>query len=301
MRIGWFTTLTSGVLSLILHIVIGALLIISFDFTPKPKNQSWKDVNVVEAVAVDKKQVELELARIRKVEADKHKKEKKRLDDLEKKAKDLEKKRKEEEKKLADTKKKKTAEEKKRKKEQARVAKLEKENKELEVKRKLEEKKIKEAEQKAEKLKAKEEVRKKKEAEIVRLKAEEEQKKKDAAEKKRLEEDLAAEMAAEESAEQASRDEALINRIRGNIKRRIENEFIKTGLPDGLECVLKVRVVPGGEVTKVILAKSSGNEIFDRRAENAAYDASPLPIPKDIETFERLDLREITMTFKPTN
>jgi TolA protein len=109
MRIGWFTTLSSGVLSLILHIVIGALLIISFDFTPKPKTQTRKDVNVVEAVAVDKKQVELELARIKKIEEAKQKKEKKRLDVLEKKAKNLENKLKEEEKKLADTKKKKVA------------------------------------------------------------------------------------------------------------------------------------------------------------------------------------------------
>ncbi|RKZ46303.1 MAG: cell envelope integrity protein TolA, partial [Gammaproteobacteria bacterium] len=124
MRIGWFTTLSSGVLSLILHIVIGALLIISFDFTPKPKTHTRKDINVVEAVAIDKKQVELELARIRKLEEDKHKKEKKRLDDLEKKAKNLVNKRKEEEKKLADTKKKKAAEEKKRKAEQKKIAKL---------------------------------------------------------------------------------------------------------------------------------------------------------------------------------
>ena len=82
MKLGWFTTLSSGVLSLILHLVLGALLIFSFDFTPKPKAQVRKDVNVVEAVAVDKKQVELELARIKKIEEDKHKKERKRLDDL---------------------------------------------------------------------------------------------------------------------------------------------------------------------------------------------------------------------------
>jgi len=107
MKLGWFTTLSSGVLSLILHLVVGALLILSFDFTSKPKTQTRIDVNVVEAVVVDKKQVELELARIRKIEEDKHKKEKKRLDDLEQKAKNLEKKRKDEEIKLAEAKKKK--------------------------------------------------------------------------------------------------------------------------------------------------------------------------------------------------
>ena len=83
MRSGWFTTLSSTVLSLVLHLVVGVLLIFSFEFTPQPKTQIRKDVNVVQAVAVDRKQVELELARIRKIEEDKFKKEKKRLDDLE--------------------------------------------------------------------------------------------------------------------------------------------------------------------------------------------------------------------------
>ena len=284
MRIGWFTTLSSGVLSLILHIVIGALLIISFDFTPKPKTQIRKDVNVVEAVAVDKKQVELELARIKKLEEDKYKKEKKRLDDLEKKAKTLVNKRKEEEKKLADTKKKKIAEEKKRKEEQARVTKLEKEKTELEKQRKVEEKKIKAAAEKAEK-----------------LKEEEEQKKKDAAEKKRREKELTDALAEEEASEQAENDQKIINRIVSNIKRSIGNEFNKIGLPEGLECELRVRLVPGGEVIDVSVAKSSGDEIFDRRAVVATKKASPLPVPNDLETFERLNLRDNNFTFKPTN
>jgi len=308
MKTGWFTTLSSTVLSLVLHLVAGALLIFSFEFTPQPKTQIRKDVNVVQAVAIDKKQVELELARIKKVEEDKHKKEKKRLDDLEKKAKNLENKRKAEEKKLAEAKKKKEQEQKKRKEEQARVTKLEKEKIELEKKRQLEEKKIKEAEQKAEKLKAEEEARKKKEEEAKKAAKEKKRKedelaklKAEEAERLRREKELAAELAAEEEAEQASRDEVLINRIKGNIKRKIENEFIKTGLPDGLECELKVRVVPGGEVIDATITKPSGNDIFDRRARNAAFDASPLPIPEDVEIFERLDLREINMLFKPTN
>jgi len=34
---------------------------------------------------------------------------------------------------------------------------------------------------------------------------------------------------------------------------------------------------------------------------NATQKASALPVPDDVATFERLDLREINMTFKPTN
>jgi colicin import membrane protein len=301
MKLGWLTTLSSGVLSLILHLVLGTLLILSFDFTAKPKTQARKDVNIVEAVAVDKKQVELELARIKKVEEEKHRKERKRLDDLEKKASNLERKRKEEEKKLADTKKKKAAEEKKRKAEQARIAKLEKEKVELEKERKLEEKKIKAAEEKVEKLKEEAAEKIKAAEEKKRKIAEEERIKREAAEKKKLEEELAADLAAEEAAEQASKDEVLISNIANNIKRTIESKFNKVGLEDGLECILHVRLIPGGEVIDVSIAESSGNDIFDRRAVNATQKASPLPVPDDVATFERLDLREINMRFKPTN
>jgi len=301
MRLGWFTTLSSSVLSLILHLVVGVLLILSFEFTPQPKTQIRQDVNVVQAVAVDKKQVDLELKRIKQIEEDKHKKEKKRLDDLEKKAKNLEKKRKAEEKKLAQAKKEKEQEQKKRKEEQVRLKKLEKEKAELKKIREVEEKKIKEAEAKAEKLKAEEKARKEKEAEEKIAAEEKRRKEAEEAERKHREKELADAVAEEEAAEQAEQDQILINRIKNNIKRKIENEFIKTGLPRGLECELKVRVAPGGEVIKVILVKSSGHEIFDRHARNAAYDASPLPIPDDVATFERLDLRELNLRFKPTN
>lgn len=313
MKLGWFTTLRSGVLAIILHLVLGTLLILSFDLTPPPKSRPR--VNTVEAVTVDKKQVESELQRLKDLDADKQNKEKQRLEELEKKAKNLEKSRLEEERKLAEAKKLKEQEQKKRKEEEARVVKLEKEKAELKKKRELEELKIKEAEAKAEKLKAEDAARQKKlaeekkaaeekkrlEQETAKRKAEEEQKKKLAAETKRLEEALAAELAAEESAEQARKDETLINRITSNITRSIESRFNTVGLADGLECILRVRLVPGGEVIDVSIAKSSGDDIFDRRAVNATQKASPLPVPKDVATFDRLGLREINMRFKPTN
>lgn len=81
---GWFTTLTSGALSLILHVVLGAMLIFSFDLMPRPKIQPDNNINIVKAVTIDKKQVELELDRIKKIEEEKRKKENQRLDELEK-------------------------------------------------------------------------------------------------------------------------------------------------------------------------------------------------------------------------
>ncbi len=317
MKLGWFTTLRSGVLALILHLVLGTLLIISFDLTPPPKSKPR--VNVVEAVTIDKQQVESELKRLKNLDDDKQKKEQERLDELEKKARDLEKTRLAEEQKLAEAKQKKEQEQKKRKEEEAHVARLEQEKTELKKKRELEETKIKEAAAEAkkltEKIEAEEAARQKKlaedkkaaeekkrlEQETAKRKAEEEQKNKLAAETKLLEDALAAELAAEESSEQARKDQALINRITNNIIRSIESRFNTVGLQNGLECILRVRLVPGGQVTDVTIAKSSGNDIFDRRARNAALAASPLPVPDDVATFDRLGLREINMRFKPTN
>jgi len=112
---------------------------------------------------------------------------------------------------------------------------------------------------------------------------------------------MAAEIAADEKAELASKDQMLINSIASKIKRSIESKFNKVGLPNGLECILRVHLVPGGEVTDVSIAKSSGNDIFDSRAEKATWKASPLPVPDDVATFDRLRLRDNNITFKPTN
>jgi colicin import membrane protein len=171
------------------------------------------------------------------------------------------------------------------------------------------------AEEKVEKLKAEEtarkmreeeakkaaEEKKRKEAEIVRLKAEEEQKKKEAADRLAREKELIDAMAEEEASEQAEKDQVITNRIIINIRRSIANEFNKANLPEGLECILRVRLIPGGEVINVSIAQSSGNDIFDRRAESATWKASPLPVPDDKATFERLNLRDNNFTFKPTN
>lgn len=137
------------------------------------------------------------------------------------------------------------------------------------------------------------------EAEGARKKKEAEEKK--VAYRKQREKELADAMNAEETAERASKDQELINRISNNIKRSIESNFNKVGLPDGLECELRVRLVPGGEIIDVSIAKSSGHDIFDRRAVNATQKASPLPVPDDVETFERLDLRAINITLKSTS
>ena len=59
-----------------------------------------------------------------------------------------------------------------------------------------------------------------------------------------------------------------------------------------------MHTIPGGEVISVTEYQSSGNEGFDRRAVTAVGKASPLPLPADPATFERLGLRKFTFKFK---
>ncbi len=296
MRDGWFLRTRSLVFAVLLHVIAVVLLLVSFEFTSETVQlPPGNDVNIVDAVSIDKKEVEKELALLKKIEADKKAAEQARLKELEekekaaeRKARELEKKRQEEEKRLAEARKQKELEQKKREEEQKRLAELEKQRQlEEERKRRIEEQKRKEAEELA-RLEAE-----KKRAEEERRKAEEERKRKEA---ERL---LQEQLAAEQAELQRQQDATLIQKVAAAITQKVESNFNKTGLPLGLSCKLRVRLLPGGDVVDVAVSQSSGNDIFDRRARTAVQKASPLPVPEDPETFERLNLRDITFNFTP--
>ena len=290
MQLSWWIRLRSVFYALSLHIVAAVLLVFSFSFT-KPIIPPHQNINIVNAVTVDKAQVEKELQRLKKIEEDRNLAEKKRVEELQKqaeaekkKADGLKQQRQEEEKKLLEAKKKKEQEQKQREEEQKKLVQLEKEKQELEKQRKLEEEKKKKAEE--------EKYKKEKE-----LKRQEEERRKAEAERKRheAEENLQKQLAEE----QQQQDLTLLEKVTAAIYNKVTSKFNQTGLPEGLSCALRVRLLPGGEVIDVSVSKSSGNDIFDRRAQTAVHQASPLPVPEDIATFERLNLRDITFTFKP--
>ena len=270
-------TLQSSLRSVLLHIAAVLLLVISFDF-PSRKTPQMPRVNIVEAVAVDSTQVEKELQRLQEIDTAKAQEElakqqklEQQVRELEKKSTQAETKRKEEEKRLVDLEKKKLQEQKARETEQKKLADLKKQQEELERKRKQDEDQARKAE--AEKQRKEEE---------------------EAARQKQL-----AEQQAEQERAQQGQDQALLQSITANIYRSVVSNYNVSGLPPGLECVLIVRTVPGGEVVSVSISQSSGNEIFDRRAINAVQKASPLPLPEDTATFERLGLRQIRLPFRP--
>ena len=280
MRTDWFQTSRSLFFSIILHIILGGILIFSFKFSAKPTPVHKPVTNIVQATSVDKKQVELELKRLKDKEEAKKAEEKKRQKKLEKKAEEAKKKRIAEEKKLKKLKKKKKEEKKKRIAEEKKLKKLKKEKKELEKKQKLErEKKRKEAE------------RKRKEEE--KLKAEEAERKRKEEEKKLKEKALQEEL----EAEQSEHDQSEILKFTSLIKHAIENKFNETNLKEGLSCKIIIRMSEGGKVIESTIVESSGNELFDQRAEKAVYSASPLPVPSESRLFNKM--RSIRITFDP--
>ena len=288
-------TLRSLLYSLALHAVVITALVVNFDAQRKPVFKPHPQENIVEAVTVDEEAVEKELQRLREQELEKQRAMEKKLKDLEQQASAVEKKRKEEEKK------KQTAE-RKRKEEENRKAEAERKRKEEERRTAAERESIKQEKLKAQaELKRIEEKNRRAQAEQARI---EEEKRKAEAERKRKEEEKR-KQAAEEAQrkqlaqEQRAQDKKTLQNIVAEIYQVVTGNFNKTGLPKGLECVLSVHTVPGGEVISVTVNKSSVNEVFDRRAVTAVEKASPLPLPEDPDTFERLGLRKFNFRFKP--
>jgi len=169
--------------------------------------------------------------------------------------------------------------------EQKRLAQLVKDKEELEKQKKIEAEKNRKLEEERNRIIAKEE---------KRLEDERQRKERELALKEQLAEEQRLQVAV-----QARQDQQLQRNIVNNIYRRVVSNFNMFGLPAGLECVFTVRVIPGGEIINVSLSQSSGNDIFDSRAMVALQKASPLPVPEDAATLDRLKLRQFSFRFKP--
>jgi colicin import membrane protein len=67
---------------------------------------------------------------------------------------------------------------------------------------------------------------------------------------------------------------------------------------NGMQAKLIVELVPTGDVVAVSLVESSGNEAFDRSAEQAVRKVGKFDVPKEPELFERY-FRRFPVLFKP--
>lgn len=264
----------SGILiSVLIHVVLIVLLGISFDWRATPKTLQNRP-NVIKAVAVDANKVLAEIEKLKRADENKKKREQARIKKLKRAEQDATRRRVAEEKKITNLKKKRLAEEKKRKTEAKKLAKLKKAKATLEKKRKAELKKQRKAEQ-----------AKRKKAEAKRKQAERKQQ-------------LAEQLAVEEKARAEAAAVGEINKYIGLIRQKVTRNWLKpAGSKKGLACIVKVRIIPGGEVVAVQVIKSSGNAVFDRSVERAVRKASPLPLPRDPAVAKRM--HDIDFEFIP--
>jgi colicin import membrane protein len=69
---------------------------------------------------------------------------------------------------------------------------------------------------------------------------------------------------------------------------RIQNAWLRPpSARAGLDCVVNIIQVPGGEVTSAHVSQCNGDAAARQSIENAVYRASPLPAPSDPALFER--------------
>lgn len=123
------------------------------------------------------------------------------------------------------------------------------------------------------------------------------QKKRLAEQQKAIEEQLKQENAA--LAEQHAKVmQSEIEKYKGLIVAAIShNWLVPKGADKKLACQLLIRIGPGGTVLEVKTLSTSGDKVLDRSAKTAVYKASPLPVPKEGELFDKF--RELRLTVRP--
>ncbi len=197
--------------------------------------------------------------------------------------------------------------EKRRIEQQKKIAEAEKKRIEAEKRIALNEKRrIEQAKRKAEEERKRSERAKRRAEEQKRLalaaraKAEAERKAAEEAQRRQEEKLAMAQALALEQQEQANATARLRDRLRAeyieHLRASVERNWIRpVNANRGLKCTIRVSQIPGGEVVRVRIVKSSGNIAFDRSVETAVWNASPLPQPKDSVLFDR----EIIFEFDP--
>ncbi len=266
-------------LALVLHAFLFGIMFIKVDSHVKPvaavkslQVKPDKDVDVIEATAIDNEVLEQKKEKKRALEREKQR----RIAEEKKRKAELERKRKEEIK--------------RKKEEQIRKAEAEKKRKkEAELKRK------KEAEKKAAEKKKKEEERKKRLAQEKKRKAAEEKKRKAEAERKRKEAAMKKQM--EAKARQARASQALSKYV-PRIQQKVEDNWrLPPRGAEGCNPTVRVNLAPDGKVLSAKIVNSSGDSICDRSVELAFRKASPIPIPLDPDLYS--EFKTIDFPFRP--
>jgi len=107
--------------------------------------------------------------------------------------------------------------------------------------------------------------------------------------------EIALQLEAEESLQWAAESGALAD-YQGLISQKVTRNWIRpASAAPGIECVVAVTQIPGGDVTGVQIESCNGDAVVRRSIEAAVLKASPLPLPDDPSLFDR----RLRFTFKP--
>jgi colicin import membrane protein len=111
--------------------------------------------------------------------------------------------------------------------------------------------------------------------------------------------ELAMALTREANARKAVTDDEKAMAYVAQIQREIVQNWSRPpSARNGMEALLRVRLIPTGEVVDVKVEDSSGNDAFDRSAVLAVTKARRFVVPTDSLRFER-DFREFTVLFRP--
>ncbi len=289
--------------SIVLHSVLAALLIVTVGTaTPAPKAMHKI---AIEATVVNQAEIEQEIQRLDQLDRRREREEQQRQERQrveEQRLQELEARRKREEAEAAQRQADLERKQQEQEAEQQRLAKQILEQKaeaervatekaEAERLRKIEEEKALEA-------KRKREAEEKRQAELKRKREEEEQARR-AAELKREQEAREAELLQALNEEQEilnARQSGEADQYALLLQSHIEQNWIRPpNVQSGLRCELRVKQIPGGEVTSVAIGTCNADPATLRTIEAAVYRASPLPTPPNSILFDR----SLRITFAP--
>ena len=82
------------------------------------------------------------------------------------------------------------------------------------------------------------------------------------------------------------------------IRQRVMSRWVQPPTATaGIECIVHIKQLPGGEVVSVSIGRCNGDSAVRRSIEAAVHRASPLPTPADPSVFDR----NLRLEFKPTD
>ncbi|MDH4274995.1 MAG: cell envelope integrity protein TolA [Gammaproteobacteria bacterium] len=246
--------------AVLVHAAASVLLVLSFDWTPRPPLP--EELQVLQAVAVDERQVQAEMEKIRRIEDRKHQSEQERVRKVEEQVQQ----------------------------EKDRLAELEAQRKHnMERQKKAEAERLKAEQQQAEAQRLAEESRR----EASKL-MDKQRKLEDAQQRKRQLEEEAKRLEQQRS----SQVKGEVDKYTRLVRERVEQKWMRpVNWKQGAKCVVSVRVIPGGDVVDARIVKSCGDSLSDRSVETAVRQAAPLPVPSDPQAFAQF--RSFTFTFNP--